>query len=353
MKRTKNNHFIIYFLLSFLALGFVFILSISLGQVKINFTDVISLISNKIFNSNFSISNMANEDMYKSIIFDIRIKRALLSILVGMGLSLCGVIMQATLKNPLADPYILGISSGASLGATFAIMISSITVITVNSLGISFFAFAGAFIAGYLVLLMASHKGKLSTVKLILAGTIINSIATSLSNLLIYISGNSEKIKDITFWTMGSLAKANKENLILISVLLFFAAIFFITQHRNLNAMLMDEEVTQTLGVNINVYRKVYIFICILLIGVIVSSSGIIGFVGLTVPHIVRALVGSDHKKLVPLSMLFGGIFLSLSDILSRILINNTELPIGIITALIGGPVFIYILLKRGNRFGG
>lgn len=353
MIKNKDNKFLIYLLLSLLGLFFVFILSISLGQIRIDFKDVIAIILNKVLNLNLSISDLSNKEIYETIIFDIRIKRAFLAILVGMGLSLCGVVMQATLKNPLADPYILGISSGASLGATFAILISGTMFFTINNFGISVFAAFGALVAGGLVLLIASYKGKISTVKLILAGTIVNSIATSLSNLLIYFSGSSEKIKDITFWTMGSLSRANSGNLMLLSILILIFGIFFTTQYRNLNAMLMGEEVSQTLGVNINLYRKIYIFICILLIGVIVASSGIIGFVGLTVPHIVRGVVGSNHKKLVPLSILFGGIFLSLSDIISRILINNVELPIGIITSLIGGPIFIYILLKKSNRFGG
>lgn len=332
---------------------FIIQISISIGQIQIPLNISFKIVINEIFNKNIFHVSFENMNLYKDIIFNIRLPRVLTSIVAGMGLSLCGIVMQSSVKNSLADPYILGISSGASLGATFSIFLSSIIGINLGFYSISIFAFTGALLSGIIVMAIANTGSNISSVKLVLGGTIVSAISTSISNLIIYLGSNTEGIKSITFWTMGSLADSSWKSFYIIGIVVIIASIFFICQWRVLNTMLMGEEVGATLGVNVNLYRKIYLGISIFLTAIIVSNCGIIGFVGLTIPHITRGIVGSDHKKLLPVGLVFGGIFLNIADILARVIIPNGELPIGIITSIIGGPLFIYILIKKNYGFGG
>lgn len=332
---------------------FIIQLSISIGQIKIPLDLSFKIVVNEIFNKNIFNISSENLNLYKDIIINIRLPRVLTSMVAGMGLSLCGMVMQSSVKNSLADPYILGISSGASLGASLSIMLGSIIGVRLGIYSISIFAFLGALLSGIIVMLIASTGSRMSSIKLILGGTIVSAVSTAFSNLIIYLASNTEGIKSITFWTMGSLASVTWNNFYLIGIAVCLSSLFFISQWRILNTMLMGEEVGATLGVNINFYRKIYLSISIFLTAIIVANCGIIGFVGLTIPHITRGVVGSNHKKLLPLGLIFGGLFLNIADIIARIIIPNGELPIGIVTSIIGGPLFIYILIKRNYGFGG
>ncbi len=201
--------------------------------------------------------------------------------------------------------------------------------------------------------MLSNIGGRMTSVKLILSGSVISSLFGSISNLIVYLAGNSEGIKTIQFWLMGSLASASwsKLGMVIAPVLLVLA--FFLTQSRILNVMLLGDEAAITLGVSLGKYRRVYMAMTSLITGLIVANSGMIGFVGLIVPHIVRGLFGSDHKVTLPLTAVCGALFMIWADLISRILIHNVELPIGIITAMIGAPLFIYIIIKKGYSFGG
>lgn len=222
-----------------------------------------------------------------------------------------------------------------------------------SQFGVGLGAFVGAMLATLSVLMLSNIGGRMTSVKLILSGSVISSLFGSISNLIVYLAGNSEGIKTIQFWLMGSLASASwsKLGMVIAPVLLVLA--FFLTQSRILNVMLLGDEAAITLGVSLGKYRRVYMAMTSLITGLIVANSGMIGFVGLIVPHIVRGLFGSDHKVTLPLTAVCGALFMIWADLISRILIHNVELPIGIITAMIGAPLFIYIIIKKGYSFGG
>ncbi len=285
------------------------------------------------------------------IIWLLRFPRLILAALVGMGLATCGVIMQAIVKNPLADPYILGISSGASLGATTAIMLGVGVAFGENYIGIA--AFIGALVISLGVLFISNMGGRSNSIKLLLAGMALSAVCGAFSSFIVYFANNKEGIQSVTFWMMGSLAGAKWENIMIIAPIVILAVLFFWSQNRILNLMLLGDEAAVTLGRDLHVYRQVYLLISSLIVGFVVYSAGMIGFVGLIVPHVIRMLVGTDHKKLIPIAALSGAIFLVVADGLCRIIIPKTELPIGILISLIGAPCFVYLMIKRTYGFGG
>lgn len=351
MKNKINNTLI----LTILAVAIIVsvVVSISYGQADITFRDVMDVFLNKWFHVTLFQEGQGIKPSTESIIWFVRSPRVILALLVGMGLALVGVVMQAMVQNPLADPYILGISSGASLGATFAILIGFSTLPGLANVGISFGAFWGALIASVLVFLFSSVGGRMTSIKLILSGTIISSLFGALTSLIVFLSNNAEGMKTVTFWSMGSLAAADWQKNGMLAVVLAGFILFFLTQYRLLDVMLLGEDAALSLGVNLRSYRLLYLGLTAVLTGVIVSFSGMIGFVGLIIPHIVRGFCGSSHRMLVPVSILTGGLFMVLCDLISRTIVSQAELPIGIITALIGAPIFIYMIVKKEYNFGG
>jgi iron complex transport system permease protein len=327
-------------------------LSLSLGQVRIPLSLTYRVVWYKMTGLVIGDIGQLNAGSLMNIIWQIRFPRVLTAMLVGAGLSLCGTLMQASVKNPLADPYILGISSGASLGATFAILVGFGAAGLLSQISVAAGAFVGAFGASLAVLTLAGAGGKLSSVKLVLAGMVINALCNAFSNFIIYFANNAEGIKTVTFWTMGSLASAKWEKLPLLSVLVAAAILLGFSQFRILNAMLLGDEAALTLGINITACRRAYMVSSSLITGVIVAYCGMIGFVGLIVPHLARGIVGSDHRRLLPAAVLTGSLFLLWADLIARIVLAGTEIPIGIITAMIGAPVFVAMLVKKGYGFG-
>lgn len=327
-------------------------IAVSIGQVHIPLAESYRILLYKLTGFQWGTTPIETGS-FTDIIWQIRFPRVLMAMFIGAGLALCGAVMQAAVQNPLADPYILGISSGASLGATFAILIGFGAIGWLGQTGVAFWAFAGAMGASLLVLTLAGIRGKMTSVKLVLAGMVINALCSAFSNFIIYFANNAEGIKTVTFWTMGSLASSGWNKLPLVGIVVLVAILFFLLQSRVLNTMLLGDEAAVTLGINLSVYRRVYMLLTALVTGVMVASCGMIGFVGLIIPHIVRGLVGSDHHKVMPVSVLFGAIFLIWTDVIARSLISSVELPIGIITAMIGAPMFMYMLVKKGYGFGG
>jgi iron complex transport system permease protein len=326
------------------------IISISLGVVQINPIKTYRILLKNIFDITLGDAAELTKGAHFDIIWNIRFPRSILAMTVGAGLALCGVIMQATVQNPLADPYLLGISSGATFGATFAILIGVSGIFA--GAGIAFWAFLGSVVASFLVITLANVGGKMSPIKLILSGVVVNAIFAAFTNFTIYIANNAEGIKNVTFWNMGSLMSAKWDNITVPVIGVSICVAFVLFQPRVLNTMLLGEEAAVTLGVDLNKYRWIFMIISSMVTAVIVATCGTIGFVGLIVPHIVRSLVGSDHKKLIPTSILAGAIFMLCADTLARTLIKNSEIPIGIITSLIGAPLFTYLMVKRSYGYG-
>lgn len=327
--------------------------SVFIGAVSIPFETVVKVIVNKMtFGMVGDISDIPTYQV--SIVWRLYAPRAMLGLVVGLGLAMAGVVMQAMVQNPLADPYILGISSGASLGATFAVLMgSSILAGTMfASFGLELFAFIGAIGTSAFVFILSSIGGRMTTTKLVLSGVIISSLCSAMSNLIVYLEPDAEGMRTLTFWTMGSLATVDFDSVVLCGVAVLIGLVFFFTQMRNLNAMMLGDTTATTLGVDLSTLRKVYIILTSVIIAVIVCHCGVIGFVGLMIPHIARGLVGTNHWKLLPVSILLGAIFMMVADVAARSL-STSEIPIGIITAICGAPVFAYIMLKKSYGFGG
>ena len=335
---------VILLVILFLSIGF----AVTIGSVDIRIKEVYQVILYKLLNiGDSSIGTGAVAD----VVWLIRMPRIVLAIAVGVGLSVVGIVMQAIVKNPLADPYILGVSSGASLGATLAVVLGIGSSFGSNSLGIM--GFIGAFGVSILVLIISNIGGRSNSIKLLLAGMALSSVCSSFSSFLVYISDDSQKLKTITFWLMGSLAGAKWNEIVIIMPIIILGVIFFMTQYRTLNLMLLGDEVSITLGTDLHKFRIIYLVITSLMIGLLVYVSGMIGFVGLIIPHIVRMIFGTDHKKIIPISALLGAIILIWADVLSRALIKGTEIPIGIVISIIGSPLFVWLMIKKNYGFGG
>lgn len=341
-----KKYFIIPFF-SFLLIISIF-LSVTFGSIDIDFYEAYNIIFYEILGDSYNIyHNNVNHD----VIWLLRLPRVVLAACVGAGLSVSGVVMQAIVKNPLADPYILGISSGASLGATLSIMLGIGAFLGQNFIGIT--AALGAFVVSLGVLCLANLGGKADSVKLLLSGMALSALCSAFSSFIVYFSNNKEGIQTITYWLMGSLAGAKWESIIFIMPITLVCIIFFTLQNKILNLMLLGDDTAVTLGVGLHKYRHLYLLVSSVIVGFAVYSSGMIGFIGLIIPHVFRMLLGTDHKILIPAAALGGAIFLIWSDILCRTLISGTELPIGILVAIIGTPCFIYLMVKKTYGFRG
>lgn len=323
--------------------------AMSIGTVKVPMTSIYNTVMEQLV-SGQPIEG-ADYGPVHDIVWLLRLPRLVLAALVGMGLSVCGVIMQAVVKNPLADPYILGISSGASLGATAAILLGIGVAWGENFVGIA--AFIGAFAMSLGVLFISNLGGRSNSVKLLLGGMALSAVCGAFSSFIVYFANNKEGMQTVAYWMMGSFAGAKWETLAVIAPIVVLAVLFFWSQSRMLNLMLLGDESALTLGTDLHIYRQVYLLVSSLIVGFVVYAAGMVGFVGLVVPHVIRMLVGTDHKKLIPVSAMTGAVFLVIADGLCRVIIPRTELPIGILISLIGAPCFVYLMIKKTYGFGG
>ena len=329
---------------------FSILVAVTFGSAAISIKDVYNVVLYELFHFD-SLSEFAKGSIH-DVVWLIRLPRILLAVAVGGGLSICGIIMQAIVKNPLADPYIMGISSGASFGATLAILLG-VGVVAFGSNYVGIVAFMGAFFVSLIVLAVANVGGRANSIKLLLTGYAVSMICSALSSVIVYFANNREGMQTVMFWLMGSLGSASWVRLPVVFGVVIGGVFFFMTQTRTLNMMLLGDEVAITLGKDLHRWRQLYLLVTSLLVGYIVFSAGMIGFVGLLVPHCVRMFFGTDHKKVIPVAVLVGAIFLIWADVLSRTLIPGSELPIGLLISLIGAPVFMYLLVKRSYGFGG
>lgn len=275
-----------------------------------------------------------------SEVLRLRIIRVIVALIAGGGLAVAGVIFQGILRNPLAEPYVLGVSSGAGLGAVLALFFN----LSVESL--PFTAFIGAALTMLIVYNLAKINGRVLTQSLLLSGVIVGAVFSSF--LLFFVSiSNNEAMHGITWWLLGSLQISDIKLLIFVGILVLIgisAAIYFA---RDLNAISLGEEEAHHLGINVEWVKRILFVVASLITGSIVSICGIIGFVGLIIPHAIRLIFGSDHRTVIPASAIGAAAFLILSDSISRTVMPPVEVPIGVITALIGGPVFIILLRKK------
>ena len=282
------------------------------------------------------------------ILMQVRLPRVLLGFLVGCCLASVGVALQALLRNPLADPYVLGVSSGAALGASLAVLFGiGTTFLAVSALPAC--GFAGALVALLLVYRMAASYERLPIHSLLLAGVILNAI---FSALIMFITSIMEPNRSFGMmaWLMGTLTAPAYPTLMMLSLYLLIGLFLLFKQARVLNILALGEESARSLGVDTERAKRFIFVVAALVTGAVVSVSGMIGFIGMVIPHAVRLAIGADHRLLLPASALAGGMFLMGADALARMLLSPAEIPVGIITALAGGPFFVYLLVWRKDR---
>lgn len=284
----------------------------------------------------------------ENIVLNLRLPRVLLGFVVGASLSVCGVTMQALVRNKLADPFILGVSSGASAFATLGMLFGAFSFLGIYSLSIS--AFLGAAATIIAVYILSRHRGRINITQLLLSGVAVSMIMDGITSIIKLSAPNALGLHNAEFWMSGSLAGAKWAYLGIPTAVLVLCVAFLMINHRGLNLLLLGDESAVSLGVNVSRLQKSLVLVASLIAGATVAVSGSIGFVGLMVPHFTRLLVGGDHKKVLPISALLGGILVIWVDVAARMLLAPEELPVGVLTAVIGGPVFIFMLKKNGRE---
>jgi iron complex transport system permease protein len=311
----------------------------TMGYMKIPAFDVLKVIVSQV-----SSSDTGLDPVVAAVVADVRLPRILSAVLVGGMLAVCGTVFQAILLNPLADPYTLGISSGAAFGASLVIVLQVFGLALPSALSIPLFAFLGSLGTLFAVLALASGARRLSATSLILSGVIVAAILSAAIGFLKFLA--DEQVGIIIFWLMGSLSGVSRQNIFVLTPVAVAGLTVCLLYSRDLNIMATGERAAATLGVNTVRLRWILLIVCSLMTAICVSVSGIIGFVGLIIPHLLRHIIGPDNRWLIGLSFLGGGLLLLFADTLTRAVLPS-EVPIGVLTALLGGPFFCIIFKKR------
>ena len=286
-----------------------------------------------------------NEILHSPIFWQLRLPRVLMSALVGAVLSVCGAAYQSIFRNPLTDPYVLGVSSGASLGASVAILLGLETWLW----GVGGMALAAALLTVVLIYRIASIGNRMHTTTLLLTGVCLTLLISALISFLMVL--NQEKMDSIIFWTMGSFGSSTWADVAAMAPVAAVGIGVVLWHSRDLNLLLAGSEEAQSMGIDVERVKRVLLLFTTLMVAFAVSSCGVIGFVGLIVPHAVRLVAGPDNRRVVPYSMLCGAIFVLLCDTMARTVLRPSELPVGSITSLVGAPMFIYLLYKNKKTY--
>ncbi|MHB1394860.1 MAG: FecCD family ABC transporter permease [Clostridia bacterium] len=331
MERNNKRSWLVLGILTVLFIASLLLAAVT-GAVKISTGEIIEILTT------------GADTVNASILIDIRLPRVLLAAVVGAGLAAVGGVMQAIFKNPLVDSYTLGMSSGAALGAVISIITGlNISIMGIETTGV--FAFIGAVCTLFFVYSLAYTRNRMSVNSLLLAGVAVSYFLASVISFLMML--NHDKIEHIVFWTMGSLSMATWNEFYIASILIMpaLAVLFYYT--RELNILVMGEDAAHHLGINTAVLKNILLITCALIVGSVVSTGGTIAFLGLVAPHIIRLVIGSDNKRVIPYSALLGAILLLLSDTVGRVLIQPVEIPVGVMTSIMGGPFFIFLLRRQ------
>ncbi len=321
-------------------LALSFALSLVFGAAQVPLERVLAILARQLFGIEPAVAVSVGQD---SIVWQLRAPRVLLGALVGAGLALVGTALQAVTRNPLADPHLLGVSSGAAFGAVLVVLYLGEFA---GMLSLPLAAFVGAMASMLLVLAIASRGGRLHSERLLLAGVAVSFVMMAASNLLLYL-GNPHAASSVLFWMLGGLGLARWELLWLPALCLLLALVVLLGLGRALNALMAGEQSAVSLGLEPRRVRLLVFVVASLLTGVLVSLSGAIGFVGLMLPHVARFLVGAEHRRVLPVAALLGALFLVWVDVAARTWLAPQDLPIGIVTAAIGGAFFVALLRRR------
>lgn len=315
-----------------------FILSVALGAVRVPIGESIRILINGITQHSF----FEVDKSYESIIFSVRLPRVIIAILVGAALAISGTAIQSLFRNPMADPGVIGISSGASFGA---IIVIALGLSSVSLYFTPIFASLGALLIAYVIYRLSCRDRSVSMLTMILSGM---AVSTFIRGMIAFIlTGlNNDQMKDYMFWSVGSLADRRGEHVFLIIVPILLGMILLCLRASDLNILLLGDEDAHSVGLNPGKSRKIILFLSALTTAMAVSVSGSISFVGLIVPHMMRLLVGADNRILLPVSAFAGAIFLLLSDLLARLIFAPSEISVGVVTSILGAPYFLYLLNK-------
>jgi iron complex transport system permease protein len=342
-KRSKRWKLI--FLMLIVIMFVTVIVALNIGYAPISFSEILSILGKQIPGLNEFIVPTAFSQTNEAIIMQIRLPRILSGVIIGAGLATSGVLYQGVFRNPMADPYVLGVSAGASVGAGFAILFGS----GLSVLGFPIVpttAFIAALITVFVVYNISKVGSRVPEMTLLLSGIAITIFLAAIFQIMQVLAPNT-KLHSLVFWSIGGIANATWSDwwsvfpFIIVGIILSY---FF---SRDLNMIALGEDTAQHLGVNTETTKKILLTLGSMMTAAAVSISGLIGFVGLMIPHITRLIIGPDHRILLPASIIVGAIFLVVCDAIARIVTGASELPVGVITALAGGPFFIFLLRKR------
>jgi iron complex transport system permease protein len=323
--------------LTFLVL-ILFLYSLGVGRIEIKFNDIFHILVNNFIDIEYNY-----QELEEKIVELVRLPRVLMALLIGAGLAVAGASLQGIFRNPLAGPEILGVSSGAAFGGALAILLFDKAVMIISL----------AFIFGLVSILLISFLSRLNgqnpILMVVLSGVVIGALFSALTSLLTYIADPEDKLPAIVYWLLGSLVGADYHKLIIVAIpTVIGIGIIYLLRYR-LNLLSLGEEEAKSLGIDIEKTKWLILAIVTLIISSCVAVCGIIGWVGLIIPHFARMLVGADHKKLIPVSILIGASYLLIIDNFARTL-GESEIPLSVLTAIIGAPVFIYLLRKMQNK---
>lgn len=340
----------------FLILIFVIIFSIislTSGPIKISIKEIFYIL----FNQFSFLGNNENElysNIQESVLINIRFPRVILAILVGAGLGTSGAILQGLFRNPLVDPGFIGVSSGAAVGAIISIMfgklISNFLPHILQAFLLPILAIVGSFLTIMIVYSLSKVNGKTNVMAMLLSGVAINAIAGSIIGFFVSISSDLE-LRSFTFWTMGGLDNSDWFIVILVSFFTILPFLFIYKFRKEIDIFMLGDSEATNLGVNVEYLKRKIILISSTMVGISVAFCGMIGFVGLVTPHLIRLFIAPNHKYLIPGSALLGSLILVLSDFISKTIISPAQLPIGIVTSAIGAPFFVWLILSQKRRF--
>ncbi|SCL19888.1 FecCD family ABC transporter permease [Micromonospora inyonensis] len=319
------------------------IASLAFGSERIPLTEVVAAVTDR-----FSGEPAGRWDV---IVWELRLPRALLALVVGAGLAIAGAGMQTLVRNSLADPYLLGISSGASVGATAALTTGALAGLGLYA--VSTGALLGAVGSALLIWLIATAQGGLTPIRLVLSGVVLSSGFSAIASLLVFLSDDARAANSVMFWMLGSVGGATWEKLVIPAAFVVVLAAGLLVVHRWLDALAAGPETAAALGINVAALRTALFVILSVVVGVLVAVSGGVGFVGLIVPHAARLMVGARHRVVLPVAAVAGAMFLVWVDVLARVMVRPQEIPLGVVTGVLGAPLFLLLMGRGSYRFGG
>nr|WP_240393932.1 iron ABC transporter permease [Corynebacterium lactis] len=318
------------------------------GSADITWSTTMSVIGHHLFGADLAPGVAQSSD---TIIWQLRAPRGVLAAIVGAGLAVSGVAMQTLVRNPLADPYLLGISAGAGVGATAVILFGIFGDAPIGAL--TFGALLGAVAATIAVGAIARAGGGLTPLRLVLSGVVLSAAFSALSSFMVFAGPDPRAAQSVMFWMLGSVAGATWSKMAFPLIVLLIMLAFFMVKARHLDALATGDSTAAAVGINVSALRTQVFVAQAILVGTLVAVSGGIGFVGLVIPHLTRMLIGAAHRAVLPLAALFGGLFLVWVDIVARVIGGSQEMPLGVVTGLVGAPLFLYLMTRGNYTYGG